>query len=96
MGHFCSQYKSATAYLDLAANAHGEEKGALMLRALARTSSERARVVEIDPGGGAAVVFLVEQLCGQQTHERRELTARDVSGHHRPGTRRRCVRAYSR
>lgn len=32
MGNFSSQHKSATVYLDLAANARGEEKGSLVLR----------------------------------------------------------------
>lgn len=67
LGNFSSQHKSATTYLDLAANAHGAEKGSLVLRALARTNSERPGMVEIGPGGGAAVAFLAEQLGEQQT-----------------------------
>ena len=39
LGNFSAQHKPATAYLDLAANAHGDEKGSLVLRALARTTS---------------------------------------------------------
>jgi hypothetical protein len=61
--NFARAYKSAAGYLDLAANAHGAEKGFLVRRALGRVQSTRPQVVEVGPGGGAAVSFLAAQLA---------------------------------
>jgi hypothetical protein len=60
-------HKSAAGYLDLAANAHGAEKGFLVRRALGRVQSTRPKVVEVGPGGGAAVSFLAAQLARDPT-----------------------------
>ncbi|MFI6577769.1 hypothetical protein ACIBFB_18425 [Nocardiopsis sp. NPDC050513] len=59
---FATEHKSVPGYLDMAANAHGAEKGLLMHRALQRLDSERPHLVEIGPGGGAAVNFLASRL----------------------------------
>ncbi len=61
--NFAGEHKSAAGYLDLAANAHGAEKGFLVRRALGRVQSTRPQVVEVGPGGGAAVSFLAAQLA---------------------------------
>ncbi|MGH3811167.1 MAG: hypothetical protein ACRDUV_01770, partial [Pseudonocardiaceae bacterium] len=61
--NFAREHKSAAGYLDLAANAHGAEKGFLVHRALGRVQSTRPQVVEVGPGGGAAVSFLAAQLA---------------------------------
>ncbi|MFC7328812.1 hypothetical protein [Marinactinospora rubrisoli] len=60
---FACEYKSAAAYLDLAANAHGAEKGHLVHRALERIPHDAPQVVEVGPGGGAAISFLAAQLA---------------------------------
>lgn len=60
--NFVREHKSAAAYLDLAANSHGAEKGFLVRRALDRVRTGRPQVVEVGPGGGAAVSFLATQL----------------------------------
>jgi hypothetical protein len=63
---FAKEHKSVPGYLDVAANSHGAEKGLLTHRALRRIRSKRPHVVEIGPGGGAAVGFLYSQLQQQQ------------------------------
>ncbi|MFG3495299.1 hypothetical protein [Streptomyces sp. NPDC047928] len=63
MGVFAAAAKSATGYLDVAANSHGKEKGEFVYRALRRTRSESPHVVEVGPGGGAAVRFLASRLA---------------------------------
>ncbi|MFS0696434.1 hypothetical protein [Streptomyces nitrosporeus] len=60
---FATGSKSEAGYLDVAANAHGEEKGLLAYRALQRIDREHPRVVEIGPGGGSAVAYLASQLA---------------------------------
>ncbi len=66
------EHKSATGYLDVAANAHGAEKGLLIQRAISRVDNSRPHVVEIGPGGGAAVSHLANRLSdsagGQDIH----------------------------
>ncbi|WP_444963328.1 hypothetical protein [Nocardiopsis sp. M1B1] len=59
---FATEHKSAPRYLDVAANTHGEEKAFLVLRALEQVGAQRPHVVEIGPGGGAAVRFLASRL----------------------------------
>ncbi len=59
---FAHQQKSEATYLDVAANDHDQEKGLLVQRALARVADARPHIVEIGPGGGAAVTFLASQL----------------------------------
>lgn len=59
---FAHQQKSEATYLDVAANDHGQEKGLLVQRALARVADADPHVIEIGPGGGAAVTFLASQL----------------------------------
>ncbi|RKT84214.1 hypothetical protein SAMN05421805_103140 [Saccharopolyspora antimicrobica] len=61
---FSTDHKSTARYLDLAANAHGREKGFLMLEALRRTQNAKPHIVEIGPGGGASVEFLSSQIGG--------------------------------
>lgn len=63
--NFATSYKSAAGYLDLAANTHGAEKGFLVRRAIRRIQNTRPHVVEIGPGGCAAVSFLASQLAGE-------------------------------
>lgn len=60
---FSTSLKTAAGYIDVAANAHGEEKSLLTLRALDRIRDDRPRVVEIGPGGGSAVAYLGSQLA---------------------------------
>ncbi|XKK40088.1 hypothetical protein HFP72_04730 [Nocardiopsis sp. ARC36] len=59
---FATEHKSVPSYLDVAANTHGEEKGFFVLRALGQIGAPRPHVVEIGPGGGAAVAFLASRL----------------------------------
>ncbi|KIA63855.1 hypothetical protein [Nocardia vulneris] len=60
--HFAQQQKSEVTYLDVAANDHGREKGLLVHRALTRVADADPRIIEIGPGGGAAVAFLASEL----------------------------------
>ncbi|WP_206539091.1 hypothetical protein [Nocardiopsis alba] len=62
LSSFAIEHKSCPEYLDIAANTHGEEKGFFVLRALEQTRARRPHVVEIGPGGGAAVKFLASSL----------------------------------
>jgi hypothetical protein len=62
---FAQEHKSESTYLDVAANDHGYEKGLLVYRALARIPDTKPRLVEIGPGGGAAIEFLAARLQGQ-------------------------------
>lgn len=59
--NFSTEHKSAAGYLDIAANANGAEKGLMVNRALRRAASGHVHVVEIGPGGGAAVDYLAAQ-----------------------------------
>lgn len=61
--HFAHEHKSAATYLDVAANDHGDEKGLLVHRALQRIESTEPHIVEIGPGGGAAVDYLATRAA---------------------------------
>ncbi|AEV84592.1 hypothetical protein ACWT_3569 [Actinoplanes sp. SE50] len=61
--NFARDAKTSTAYLDVAANTHGAEKGKLMHRALQRVQRRAPRAVELGPGGGAAVAYLASKLA---------------------------------
>lgn len=63
--NFAREHKSDASYLDVAANTHGAEKGFLVHRALGRIGHARPRVVEVGPGGGAAVTYLADQLTDE-------------------------------
>ncbi|GAA5065486.1 hypothetical protein [Nocardia callitridis] len=67
MKTFPQAQKTTSAYLDLAANDHGAEKGLLAHRALGRVQHARPRMVEIGPGGGSAVEHLAAQLRESNT-----------------------------
>jgi hypothetical protein len=78
---FSTEFKTAAGYLDVAANAHGEEKGFLAYQALQRVQSSRPRMVEIGPGGGSAVAFLASQLAaGESSRKGVSLTLVEVPG----------------
>ncbi|MEU1959656.1 hypothetical protein [Nocardia sp. NPDC019304] len=62
---FASERKAERTYLDIAANDHGHEKGMLVHRALSRVAGTEPHIIEIGPGGGAAVEFLASQLRDQ-------------------------------
>ncbi|MEU1826674.1 hypothetical protein ABZ502_30115 [Streptomyces abikoensis] len=63
VGHaFATAAKSAAGYLDEAANSHGREKIQMVLTALTRTNTDAAHLVEIGPGGGAALDYLTDSL----------------------------------
>ncbi|MGH4019966.1 MAG: hypothetical protein ACRDT0_12150 [Pseudonocardiaceae bacterium] len=64
--NFAREHKSDAGYLDVAANTHGAEKGLLVYRALGRVGHAQPRVVEVGPGGGAAVSFLAAQLANDR------------------------------
>ncbi|MBF6357403.1 hypothetical protein IU449_23120 [Nocardia higoensis] len=79
---FAHQHKSESTYLDVATNDHGQEKGLLVQRALDRVADPNPHVVEIGPGGGAAVDFLASQLETQPRDIRLTLVeAPEVSSH---------------
>ncbi|MFH8736874.1 hypothetical protein [Streptomyces sp. NPDC017964] len=61
---FATAAKSAAGYLDQAANSHGREKIEMVLSALARTATDTPHLVEIGPGGGAALQHLTDSLTG--------------------------------
>ena len=61
--NFAHQQKTATTYLDVATNDHGDEKGALVHRAITRLRTDEPHIVEIGPGGGAAVQYLATKLA---------------------------------
>ncbi|WP_049658029.1 hypothetical protein [Kitasatospora sp. MY 5-36] len=78
---FATETKTDAGYLDVAANAHGEEKGFLAYQALQRVQSNRPKAVEIGPGGGSAVIFLASQLAANgSTHRDVDLTLVEVPG----------------
>ncbi len=66
MSAFSTSLKTAAGYIDVAANAHGEEKAFLALRALQRLRCRSPHLVEIGPGGGSAVAFLASQLASPE------------------------------
>lgn len=81
MAVFATEHKSAPNYLDVAANTHGEEKASFVLRALGRIESPRPHVVEVGPGGGAAVNFLAARLRERRWEGRPvDLTLIEVPG----------------
>ncbi|CAL9476121.1 hypothetical protein SUDANB6_02939 [Streptomyces sp. enrichment culture] len=59
---FTTTLKTAATYIDVAANAHGEEKAHLALQALKRISSSSPHLVEVGPGGGSAVAYIASHL----------------------------------
>lgn len=67
--NFAREHKSDTGYLDVAANTHGAEKGVLVHCALGRVQHAELQVVEVGPGGGAAVEYLAAQLASDRTTE---------------------------
>jgi hypothetical protein len=78
---FSTSLKTAAGYIDVAANAHGEEKSFLALRALGRVRSDRPHLVEIGPGGGSAVAFLASHLAAGEHRDRDvRLTLVEVPG----------------
>ncbi|MFH8218485.1 hypothetical protein ACH4C2_04755 [Streptomyces sp. NPDC018057] len=78
---FTTSLKTAATYIDVAANAHGEEKAHLALRALERMPEARPHVVEIGPGGGSAVACLASRLgTGQFSVREPRLTLIEVPG----------------
>ncbi|ARZ68255.1 hypothetical protein SMD11_2606 [Streptomyces albireticuli] len=78
---FSTTLKTAPGYLDVAANAHGEEKAFLALRALERVQTPGPRLVEIGPGGGSAVAFLASRLAaGEHQGKDVHLTVVEVPG----------------
>lgn len=66
LSNFASEHKSQADYLDVAVNTHGAEKSRLVVRALERIGHARRRVVEIGPGGGAAVTSLAAYLAASR------------------------------
>jgi len=60
MGQFSVAEKTSANYLDVAANTHGGEKVMLTLAAIERLPEGEVRLLEIGPGGGAAVDSLSE------------------------------------
>ncbi|MEV8109029.1 methyltransferase domain-containing protein [Streptomyces sp. NPDC088135] len=62
-GHvFATAAKSTAGYLDEGTNLNGPEKIGMVLRALGRTEADRPHLVEIGPGGGAALQHLTDSL----------------------------------
>lgn len=59
---FTTPLKTAATYIDVAANAHGEEKAHLVLQALKRMPGTSPHLVEVGPGGGSAVAHLASRL----------------------------------
>jgi hypothetical protein len=79
--NFAHEHKSQAGYLDVAANSHGAEKGLLMLRALSRTEHSCPRVVDVGPGGGAAIAYLAGQLAQGAAGDRKvQLTLIEAPG----------------
>ncbi|OIJ90511.1 hypothetical protein BIV23_40345 [Streptomyces monashensis] len=78
---FQTVLKTASGYLDVAANAHGEEKAFLAVQALKRTCHPSPHVVAVGPGGGSAVAHLASQLSLGEPHvESARLTLIEVPG----------------
>jgi hypothetical protein len=77
---FAVEHKTAPAYLDVAANSNGEEKGLMMYRALTRTDAPQPHAVEIGPGGGAAVAYLAARLRARTNPPKVTLTLVEVPG----------------
>ncbi|MFF9238363.1 hypothetical protein ACF1AY_15720 [Streptomyces sp. NPDC014776] len=78
---FQTMLKTASTYLDVAANAHGEEKACLALEALKRLHTDSPHLVEVGPGGGSAVAYLASQLSlGEAPAGKPRLTLVEVPG----------------
>jgi hypothetical protein len=77
---FSTALKTAAGYIDVAANAHGEEKAHLAVRALERIQHDRPRLVEIGPGGGSAVAYLASHLAAGRGRDDVRLTLVEVPG----------------
>ncbi|MFI0218792.1 hypothetical protein [Streptomyces lydicus] len=78
---FATESKTAAGYLDVAANAHGEEKGYLAYQALQRVERNCPHLVEIGPGGGSAVTFLASRLAASgHAHRNVNLTLVEAPG----------------
>jgi hypothetical protein len=75
---FAREQKSAPTYLDVAAIDHGDEKGLLVHRALRRIESTEPHIVDIGPGGGAAVDYLATRTAEEPRPVR--LTLVEVPG----------------
>ncbi|MFC7739721.1 class I SAM-dependent methyltransferase [Nocardiopsis composta] len=78
MPAFATDHKTDPGYLDIAANGRGDEKALMAHRALRRTGAGRPHLVEIGPGGGAAVTALASALRGRG--QRVDLTLVEVPG----------------
>ncbi|MFF4752638.1 hypothetical protein ACWD5R_11520 [Streptomyces sp. NPDC002514] len=65
---FSTMLKTSAGYIDIAANAHGEEKAFLALQALKRVRDSNPHLVEVGPGGGSAVAYLASQLASDGHH----------------------------
>ncbi|MFF0226146.1 hypothetical protein [Streptomyces sp. NPDC004629] len=65
---FSTVLKTSPRYIDIAANAHGEEKAFLALQALKRLRDGSPHLVEVGPGGGSAVAYLASQLASDEHH----------------------------
>ncbi|GAA4875843.1 class I SAM-dependent methyltransferase [Saccharopolyspora cebuensis] len=72
--------KSAARYLDQAANGSGAEKADFVGRALRRLPTAAAHVVEVGPGGGAAVDYLAAELARDTRERSVELTLIEAPG----------------
>lgn len=72
MGAFDTERKSQVGYLDIAANGNGGEKAMLTLEALSRLKTcgkDTSHVIEIGPGGGAALDAICDVYeCDGDTH----------------------------
>lgn len=77
MNSFAHEQKSDALYLDVAANDHGDEKGTLIQQAVTRLQPRAPHIVEIGPGGGAAVRYLATALSAT---DRAKLTLIEAPG----------------
>lgn len=78
--NFAREHKSGAGYLDVAANTHGAEKSFLVHTALDRTRRAHPRVVEVGPGGGAAVAHLAAHLANDEQGREVQLTLVEAPG----------------
>ncbi|MFF0456047.1 hypothetical protein [Nocardia africana] len=78
---FAHQQKSGAGYLDIAANDHGDEKGALVHHAITRLQRAEPDLVEIGPGGGVAVRYLASRLTADSRARLTLIEAPGVTSH---------------